>query len=247
MKIKVNCENPKCLAKRSMLPIFTIEYYAKKHKVKNFNLETTRTYRTHADKTAFYICKKCASMSNFRLEQIQRCGVFWIFLVEKKDVKSLRELEGKKKPSCIYCEQHTDSPRPSKKEITKPSVTRLYLNPNREYIGYFCSVCRRVYAIKLNRIDWKNADINYTKAETVNVLGPLNSFLPSKEKEKHPRFDKDKGLVTRYLEFKAVGGYVPYTPIKETDPRQLVSMYMPRNKIKRISKWLEKRGCKIIR
>ena len=251
MKIKQNCENTRCRAKNSMDSIFTIEYYKKSYNVLDKNGEKIdKTYPTHKDISAFYICKKCTYMSNFRLEQLRVIGAFWVYLIPKNDYELLNETRKKNHKECIYCGQNQDPVFPSQGEKVKPTILKLYLRSTRDYLGYFCSICRVVYGMSIPGIDWKNADTLHKDPEPVNVLSPLNNIIhklfTKKELENHPYYDKETEQLIRYVEFIKIGGWrtIEGAPTGNENI-EYHNVGFPKRTVKRLLKMLEKRGCEI--
>ena len=267
MKIRQNCPNLECLAKNSMIPIVTKQYYKKK-------------YNTHKNNPGFYICKKCCWMSDFRSKDIQEGGIFWICLVPKDDETQIDKIKGKKNPSCVYCGLSTFPADPQKKEITQNNIIRLYLKG--KLFGYYCKVHRLAFCKKIEEVNWNNISERFTGTGTFNVLEPLNSIISrythkeyKKDKDgkfildeegkkirisvlkltkdtipeirsKAGKFDEDKGLLIEYVEFKKIGGF-PTTsgPSEPSNNSQSVNVLVPKNKMNQFKKWLEKHDCKI--
>ncbi len=240
MKIRENCQNELCLAKSSMIPVYTKIYYKNKD----------NRYRTHKDPVVFFICKKCCWMSDFRLNEIRSSGVFWICLVPKQDNKKIRKMKKKKKPECLYCESSIFPLNPGKNELTKHSVIRLYLGKNKIIFGYFCLNHRLAFCIPLKKIKWENVNERFVGTGTFNVLDPLNSAFPKEEREKDERrFNEDNGLLERYVVFKKIGGFTPTLDISDQSLEnfQILSIRVPRGKINRFTKMLESKGYEIVK
>ena len=85
-----------------MVRVFFKKYYDTKKVISEFRFQRTVKHRTHIDKTAFYICKRCAYMTKFQLSAIQESGgIVWVFFPtdKKSDYEKIRNVQGKQKPS----------------------------------------------------------------------------------------------------------------------------------------------------
>lgn len=182
MRERINCPNPPCMAKNSMVSIL---YHNNK---------------TKADKLAFTICLKCSfpgPMNNLPtdLPQVK------IFVVGLKQENLIEGLRTKHTPKCFHCNNSritlTKYRKPNKKEleklhkknphktiedlrehtgipyeITKSCMTKLFIESNRlkierKFIGYFCEKCETIFfiqtipKIKWNPISWLDQSGNY--------------------------------------------------------------------------------------
>ena len=104
-----NCKNPRCLAKNSVWKVFTTEYYKKSHKTVDFQgIEIEKKYDTHKDKAVFYVCSKCAWMTDFNNNIIPPHATYWIHLVPTEDKDILLACKKKEFNSCIYCDSESN-------------------------------------------------------------------------------------------------------------------------------------------
>ena len=230
MKIRQNCRNPECLAKNSMISIVTKTNYSTKKIIKaNYSGEDEKIYRTHKTLTAFYICKKCTWMSDFKLKDICERGLFRIALVSKSYVTKNKKLKSKKNSRCIFYNQ---SNHPIKQPDDK--VIRLFIGSTNEYLGYYCNVCRIAYAVPLRIIKW-NSKLSKSSSgtETVNILNP-------------PKYDEEDNVLVNNIVLKTTQ-YHPTTsgPPESPNNFQSVRVLVPQNKMNKFKKWLEKQDCEI--
>lgn len=235
MKIKGNCIN--CKAKNSLLSIFTRDHY-KKDK-----------YWTHADKTAYYICKKCGFHDEFSLNRIiSNTGFFWAFFVEGIDLDTVKELDEEQKRICVFCEQSTKPPRPAQNEIFHPAITMLYLKkPKKRFLGYFCAVCRRAYYLPIKIIKWEKSEF-FKKQTSEDLLNPLNAQLPKEVQKNHPKYNKRVKLIQDKRILDCIGNFLTTKGIDFMDPdKSIMTITIPRNKYKRTISYLKKTGCEIVR
>ena len=181
MKIIQNCRNPKCLAKKSMVSVTTKKYYSYIPNGRD------KSYRTHTNEVAFYICRKCGFMNYFKSRDIQEGGMFSICLVPKDDESKIDKIKSMKKPSCVYCGLSTFPADPQKKEITQNNIIKLWLKG--KFFGYYCKVHRLAFCKKIEEVNWNNIDKNYQGTGTFNVLEPLNSII---SRYTHKEYKKDK-------------------------------------------------------
>lgn len=235
MKIKTSCAY--CKAKNSLLPVFTRDHYKKDG------------YWTHADKTAYYICKKCGYHDEFSLNRIiSNAGVFWAFFVEGPDVNVVKELDYDHRRICVICEQSTKPPMPAENEIFHPAITKLYLKkPKKRLLGYFCAVCRRAYYLPIKIIKWEKSEF-FQKKKSEDLLNPLNSQLPEKIRQKHPKYNERVKLIQNKRVLDSIGNFTTAKGADYGDPdKSIITITIPRNKYKRTINNLKKIGCEIVR
>lgn len=235
MKIKTNCA--KCKAKNSLLPVFTRDHYKKDG------------YWTHADKTAYYICKKCGYHDEFSLNRIiSNAGVFWAYFVEDQDVKAVEDLNNNQNQNCVFCCCSTKPPRPAKNELFHPAITKLFLKkPKKRFLGYFCAVCRRAYYLPIRVIKWEQSEF-FVKKKPEDLLNPLNGQLPERVREEHDRYNKLVKLIQDKRVLDCIGNFVTTKGAPFGDPdKAMVTILIPRNKYKRAINNFKKIGYKIVR
>jgi len=236
MKIRQNCRNVECLAKNSMISIVTKTNYSTKKIIKrDYGMgEDQKIYRTHKTHTAFYICKECTWMSDFRLKDIRESGIFRIALVSKSYVTKIKKLKSKKNPSCIF---YSQSRHPTNKQNDTRSdfIIRLFIGSTNEYLGYYCKVCRLAYVMPSSPIKWKNELAQRTMGtETIHILNP-------------PKNDKNGNVLVNNVVLKITTGYAPTSDFSEPSSNlQSVNVLIPQNKMNKFKKWLEKHNCEIL-
>ena len=245
MIIRTNCHNPQCLAKKSMIPVTTKIFYLIKKEFEKFNSIQEKEYRTWKSRTLFYICKKCGFMSDFKSNDIRSSGIFWICLVPEEDEIFIDKIKSMKKPNCLYCGLSIFPANPQKNEITQNNIVKLWCKGM--FFGYYCKVHRLAFCKKIEHVAWNNISEQYRGTGTFNVLDPLNSSLPKNVREKDPKYDEDRELLIRYVEFEKIGGFATTLDIDEkTTEIQYIQVAIPASKLNRIKKLLENKGCKII-
>lgn len=233
MKIKTNCNE--CDAKNSLISVFTRDHYKKK-------------YWTHVDKTAYYICKKCGYHDEFSLNRIiSNAGVFWAYFIEDHDINAVKELDEKKKKTCVICEQTTKPPIPAENEISHPAITKLYLKkPKKRFLGYFCAVCRRAYYLPIRAVKWEKSKF-FQKKKSEDLLNPLNTQLSEKVLVEHPKYNENVKLVQDKRSLDCIGNFTTTKGVPFSDPDMpMVTITIPRNIYKRTLNNLQKSGCEII-
>jgi len=243
-----NCVNPYCLTKNSVKKVFTIQYYKKTKTVYDDfkGIESEKQYETHKDIVVFRICEKCGFMTDFKNNDIRSIGVYWLFLVPESDEDFLQETNTKGLKGCIYCGSRIYPPKYIENHLTKDAIIKLFISPNREYLGYHCLVCRRTYAIKLNSMSWENLQSQFKDAELVNVLDQQHVYFKKEELEILTYYQKDKGLVIWEIPFKKIGGTHPSEGASFGEPNiEYHTIGFPRHKAKRLLSYLENRDCKI--
>lgn len=247
MNVPQNCVYPTCLAKGSLKKVFTIQYYKKKTKTHDFTGgKVEKPYETHKDAAVFYICEKCGFMSNFKNNDMRAVGTYWLFLVPKNDEYLLQKTKTKGLKGCIYCGSRIYPPKYVENHLTKNAIIKLFVSPNREYLGYHCIICRRTYAIKPSSMTWENTQSQFKDAESVNVLDQQHVYFNENELRSLIHFDENRDLVISKIHFKKVGGIHPMEGADFGEPNiEMHTISFPKSKVKRLLKMLEKRGCKI--
>lgn len=235
MKIRQNCRNSECLAKNSMISIVTKTNYSTKKIIKSDYgvTESKKIYRTHKTHSAFYICKECTSMSDFRLKTIRENGIFRIALVSKSYITKVKKLKSKKNPTCVFYNQ-SRHPVNSQDGTNNDSIIRLFIGSTNAYLGYYCKVCRLAYVIPSSPIKWQNELAQKTMGrEIIHILNP-------------PKFSKDGNILVNNIILKTTTGHSPTSDFSESlNNFQQVNVMIPQNKIKKFKKWLEKNDCNI--
>lgn len=263
-----NCKNPRCLSKKTVRKVFTIEYYSKSSESTNMQGEIIKQkeYECHKDLAIFYICEKCGYMADFKDNDLRCIGNYWLFIVPESDEPLLQKTRSKGIKGCIYCGSRKYPPRYIKNHVTKDAIIKLFVSPNREYLGYHCRVCRRTYVIQPENIIWENLQSNLKDTEMVNVLDQQHIYFNKKElqvlhfydkdgekifdvyfgtPEGLTFYDKDKGIMMWEVPFRKIGGDNPTedgAPID--DPNiEYHTIGFPRRKAKRLINFLANRGC----
>ena len=218
-----------------MIIIFNRKYY------KN------EKYWTPSDKTTYYICKKCGFHQEFNINEIiSNVGVFLAYFVEGDDIKRVKEME-EGNQRCIFCDSETKPPKPAKNELSEHAILKLFVKPKKRFLGYFCKVCRRAYYLPIRITKWEKSEY-FKRKERVELLRPLSGQLIQADKEKHPLYDKNLGIITdnRYLD--CIGGFTTTSGFpSNSDNDTTYTIQIRKSKINRIMKYLQKQDVRIIR
>ena len=180
MKGKQNCKHNEC-GKGSMVRVFTIFYYRERKAMSNGEI-TQKKYGTHTESTFFYLCSKCAWITDVNTITWPEAkfimvdyGPLALYLVPDsltEKVSALNDMSQHDKEDycCVECKQSKlvkpemqetihDQGRsftPTGNDKEWPTVIKLYLKDRDNYLGYYCRYCKVAYCLTVFP-DWENS------------------------------------------------------------------------------------------